>query len=105
MLCAAPAQVTVSRAQSFEAQDRETQLVAARPSAGVAARTTSRALAQSPLTWVLLAITVLYVTTLFPGVGGRINGGDSAKFQFIGLIGGIGHPPGSPLYMMLNALW
>jgi len=95
----------VSRAQSFEAQDRGTPLVAARPSVGVAAQTTSCALAQSPLTWLLLAIAVLYATTLFPGVGGRINGGDSAKFQFIGLIGGIGHPPGSPLYMMLNALW
>jgi hypothetical protein len=60
---------------------------------------------RSPLLWACLAIAVLYLVTLFPGVGGRINGGDSAKFQFIGIIGGIGHPPGSPLYLMLNALW
>ncbi|HTU59189.1 MAG TPA: DUF2723 domain-containing protein, partial [Polyangiales bacterium] len=95
----------MSRAQSFEAQEPESPLIAARPSVGVVGQRTSRALAGSPLTWLLLAVTVLYVTTLFPGVGGRINGGDSAKFQFIGLIGGIGHPPGSPLYLMLNALW
>jgi hypothetical protein len=54
---------------------------------------------------VLVAILAVYATTLFPGVGGRINGGDSAKFQFIGVIVGIGHPPGSPLYLMLNAVW
>jgi len=92
ILCAARVQVTVSRAQSIEVPVRASSSVA-------------RALARSPLTWLLFAIAVLYATTLFPGVGGRINGGDSAKFQFIGVIGGIGHPPGSPLYLMLNALW
>jgi hypothetical protein len=54
---------------------------------------------------VLLAVPVLHIATLFPGVGGRINGGDSAKFQFIGTVLGVSHPPGNPLYLLLNALW
>jgi hypothetical protein len=53
----------------------------------------------------LLAVTTLHLFTLFPGVGGRINGGDSAKFQFIGTVLGVSHPPGNPLYLLLNALW
>lgn len=45
----------------------------------------------------------LYVGTLFPGVGGYYNHGDSAKFQFLGSVPGVGHPPGNPLYLAL--LW
>ncbi len=56
------------------------------------------------LVWSLaLAIPLaLFAGTLHPGVGGRINHGDSAKFQFIGVVGGISHPPGNPLYMLFN---
>lgn len=55
---------------------------------------------------VFLAALLVYALTLFPpGVGGKINCGDSAKFQFIGSIFGISHPPGSPLYVMLSGLW
>lgn len=60
---------------------------------------------RSKLLWALVAVSALYLSTQFPGVGGRVNVGDSAKFQFLGAIGGIGHPPGSPLYLVLNALW
>ena len=57
---------------------------------------------------VLLALTVvatLYLWTLYPGVGGRVNVGDSAKFQFIGEILGVPHQPGYPQYVLLNYLW
>ena len=54
---------------------------------------------------VLLPPAVLYILTLYPGVGGRINPGDSAKFQFLGKILGVPHDPGYPQYMMLNHLW
>lgn len=47
---------------------------------------------------------LLYAITLFPGVGGVLNHGDSAKFQFLGLVPGVGHPPGNPLYLALLAL-
>lgn len=60
---------------------------------------------RSPLGWVLVAIALLHLSTLFPGLGGRINTGDSAKFQFLGSILGISHPPGNPLYLLLSALW
>ncbi len=48
---------------------------------------------------------VLYLLTLYPGVGGRINTGDSAKFQYIGEILGVPHQPGYPLYVLLNFLF
>jgi hypothetical protein len=44
----------------------------------------------------------LFALTLHPGVGGRVNHGDSAKFQFIGVVAGISHPPGNPLYLLFN---
>ena len=40
-----------------------------------------------------------YIPTLLPGVG---YGGDTAKFQFLGGVLGIGHPTGYPLYLLLN---
>ena len=51
-----------------------------------------------------LATFALYVATRYPGLGGRVNYGDSAKFAFLGAIGGIGHPPGNPLYTLLTVL-
>jgi hypothetical protein len=58
--------------------------------------------------WMVLAIGVpaaLYLSTLYPGPGGRINVGDSAKFQYIGEILGVPHEPGYPQYVVLNFLW
>ncbi len=48
---------------------------------------------------------LIYGATLYPGVGGRLNAGDSAKFQFIGTILGVPHEPGYPQYVVLNHLW
>jgi hypothetical protein len=48
---------------------------------------------------------LLYGLTLWPGVGGRLNPGDSAKFQFIGHVLGIPHETGYPQYVLLNWLW
>jgi hypothetical protein len=64
-----------------------------------------RAVSRAPLTWLVIGFSALYVATLFPGVGGTINHGDSAKFQFIGEVLGVSHPPGNPLYLLLNAAW
>jgi len=52
---------------------------------------------------VMAFFSVLYVLTLHPGVGGTINMGDSAKFQFLGTVHGLGHPPGNPLYLLADA--
>lgn len=45
------------------------------------------------------AALVAYLLTLLPGVG---YGGDTAKFQFLGRVLGIGHPTGYPVYLLLN---
>ncbi len=57
------------------------------------------------LATVLVVIAALYAATLYPGVGGRTNVGDSAKFQFMGKILGVPHEPGFPQYLMANAVW
>jgi hypothetical protein len=51
---------------------------------------------------VFLISFAVYIQTLLPSVG---YSGDTAKFQFIGKILGIPHPPGYPLYIMLNYLF
>ena len=48
---------------------------------------------------------ILYAMTLYPGVGGRINPDDSAKFQFLGKILEVPHDPGHPQYLVLSHLW
>lgn len=58
-----------------------------------------------PHRFVLAAVLLVYVLTRYPDVGGRINMGDSAKFQFLARTLGIGHSPGNPLYLMSSALW
>ncbi len=54
---------------------------------------------------VLVVLAALYGATLYPGVGGRGNTGDSAKFQYIGEVLGVPHQPGYPQYVVLNFLW
>ena len=49
----------------------------------------------------LLAL-ALYVRSLLPGVG---YSGDTAKWQFLGAVGGTPHPTGYPLYLALNRAW
>ena len=56
-------------------------------------------------TWGVVFVTlvaIVYACTLYKGIGGRVNHGDSAKFQFIGTIAGISHPPGNPLYLTIS---
>lgn len=42
---------------------------------------------------------VLYLKTLYPGLGG---GGDVAKFQYLGGVLGTPHAPGYPLYILIS---
>jgi len=44
----------------------------------------------------------IYLLTLYPEFGGRLNFGDSAKFQYLGLTWYPPHPTGYPLYMLIN---
>lgn len=58
--------------------------------------------------WFGLALAVpaiAYAWTLYPGLGGRLNPGDSAKFQYIGTILGVPHQPGYPQYVVLTWVW
>ncbi len=56
--------------------------------------------------WVAFGVACLvYFVSLYPGVGGRNNCGDAAKWQYIGSILGLSHPPGSPLYILLTHVW
>ncbi|MGH3321135.1 MAG: protein O-mannosyl-transferase family [Streptosporangiaceae bacterium] len=56
----------------------------------------------SPYVLVAAVLSVLYVRTLLPSVGFAM---DTAKFGYLGVVLGTGHPPGEPLYLMLNAAW
>jgi len=51
---------------------------------------------------VLLVSGWVYFSTLYPGIGGRVNYGDSVKFQFLTLVDGLPHSPGFPLYLILS---
>lgn len=55
--------------------------------------------------WVGLVALAAYLVTVYPGPGGLTNFGDSAKFQYLGSVLGLSHPPGAPLYILLTALW
>ncbi len=48
---------------------------------------------------------LLYALTLHIGPGGRAQPGDAAKFQYIGLVLGVPHAPGYPLYVLSTWLW
>lgn len=44
----------------------------------------------------------LYASTLYEGLGGWINYGDSAKWQLLWAVNGTPHPTGYPLYLVLS---
>jgi hypothetical protein len=44
----------------------------------------------------------LYARTLLPGIG---YSGDTAKWQFLGAVGGTPHPTGYPLYLAIDKAW
>ncbi|HZD25770.1 MAG TPA: DUF2723 domain-containing protein [Alphaproteobacteria bacterium] len=50
-----------------------------------------------------LGFAVYYAIGLYPGIGGTINAGDSAKFQVLGLAQIMVHGPGYPLVLMIGA--
>jgi hypothetical protein len=51
---------------------------------------------------IILISGLFYSLTILPGLG---HNGDTAEFQYIGKVLGIPHPPGYPLYAMLNSLF
>lgn len=55
-----------------------------------------------PYLSVATLLSALYVPTLLPSVGYHM---DTSKFGYLGQVLGTGHPPGEPLYLMLNAAW
>jgi Protein of unknown function (DUF2723) len=88
-----------------DAHPRAGDLLTARPShrrapARIAERLPARDL------WMAAALgtgaLVLYVRTLLPGVG---YSGDTAKWQFIGKVGGTPHATGYPLFLALDKAW
>ncbi|MDJ0763130.1 MAG: DUF2723 domain-containing protein [Myxococcota bacterium] len=42
---------------------------------------------------------------MYPGFGGRIHYGDSAEFHFLGVVDGVAHPSGYPLYLLICKLF
>ena len=44
----------------------------------------------------------VYLRSLLPGVG---YSGDTAKWQFLGVVGGVPHPTGYPLYLAIDQAW
>ncbi|MDM1298755.1 DUF2723 domain-containing protein [Empedobacter falsenii] len=54
---------------------------------------------------VLLFFSIVYYFTLYPGVGGRVNFGDSAKFQFLWAIDGVPHSTGYPQYTFITKMF
>jgi hypothetical protein len=60
--------------------------------------------------WGLAALAVglpflVYLATLYPGVGDRRGSGDSIEFQLVGRVLTIPHEPGYPQYVLLSHLW
>ncbi|HET8706449.1 MAG TPA: DUF2723 domain-containing protein, partial [Pseudomonadales bacterium] len=53
----------------------------------------------------LAVLGALYINTLFPGPGGRINFGDSTKWQLLWWVDGTPHPTGYPLFLGLTHLF
>lgn len=71
-------------------------------------QTSSHSSSRLSLRWdalIPLLAFVLYCATLHVGPAGRIAPGDAAKFQYIGLILGVPHAPGFPLYVLSTWLW
>jgi hypothetical protein len=70
----------------------------------VTAGVNPKLLARDPRLHALLLVLLLdlVVVGYSHGVGGTVNRGDSAKFQFLGVVGGVSHPPGNPLYLLLD---
>ncbi len=56
--------------------------------------------------FILLAFfAYLYIETLYPGIGGRLNYGDSVKWQYLWLVNGTPHSTGYPLFLIITKLF
>ncbi|WP_299406127.1 DUF2723 domain-containing protein [uncultured Roseobacter sp.] len=70
------------------------------------APTSHRSAYQSP--WLVIAIFLFWLTyyasLLFPGLGGMLNAGDSAKFQTLGHTSILVHGPGYPFVLMIGTV-
>lgn len=70
------------------------------------ALTSNRPACRSP--WLFVAIFAFWLTyyasLLFPGIGGMLNAGDSAKFQTLGHTSILVHGPGYPLVLLIGAV-
>lgn len=48
---------------------------------------------------------LLYLATLYPGIGDRAASGDAVEFQTVGRALGVAHEPGYPQYVVLSFFW
>jgi len=55
--------------------------------------------------FMLLLVSLLYWFTLYSGIGGRINYGDSVKWQFLWAVGGTPHSTGYPLFLAITKIF
>jgi hypothetical protein len=50
-------------------------------------------------------VAVVYTLTLYPDVGGRVNFGDSAKWQYLHVVNGVPHSTGYPIFLALSEVF
>lgn len=58
-----------------------------------------------PALIIVAFFSALYFLTLYPDVGGRVNYGDSAKWQYLWIVDGTPHSTGYPLYLFLTKVF
>jgi hypothetical protein len=83
------------------------QAASARPALDVTAASLAPALVDVRFVALALGVAaaILYGLTAHWGPGGRINPGDSAKFQYLPLVNGTPHATGYPAYLMIGKLF
>lgn len=64
-----------------------------------------RARARAAALIIGLVAAALYALTAHWAAGGRVNPGDSARFQYLPIVDGTPHPTGYPTYLMLSKLF
>ena len=54
---------------------------------------------------IFFSFIIIYLVTRYPGVGGRINFGDSAKWQYLHFANGLPHGTGYPQFLFLSEIF
>jgi len=54
---------------------------------------------------IFIVFIIIYLITIFPGAGGRLNFGDSIKWQYLYLVNGLPHGPGYPQFLILTEIF